>query len=246
MEDFEGPLPDQFEGALAFVLRNLAKVQPEGGSVNAPGRLPVPRIVFEELLVNALIHRDYFINAPVRVFIFDDRIEIISPGSLPNHLSVEKVRAGNSILRNPILASFAAKGILPYRGLGTGIRRVLKEWPGVEFIDDRSGCTFTARVPLPATPSGAWEADNARKGAPKEQVIAPINAPLSGVLGDTQARIVELVTATPHISYDEIAERLSIARSTVMRNIGKLKAMGVLRRVGSRKTGHWQVTPVDK
>ena len=108
-----------FEGALGFVLRSLPKQQRDRG-VNEPGRPAIPRIVFEELLVNALIHRDYFVEAPVRLFVFEDRIEIVSPGHLPNHLTVEKIRAGNSVLRNPILASFAAKGVLPYRGLGTG------------------------------------------------------------------------------------------------------------------------------
>jgi ATP-dependent DNA helicase RecG len=79
------------------------------------------------LLVNALVHRDYFIQAPVRLFMLDNRAEIISPGNLPNHLTVEKIRAGNSVIRNPVLASYAAKGVLPYRGLGTGIRRVLAD-----------------------------------------------------------------------------------------------------------------------
>ena len=51
------------------------------------------------------------------------RTEIISPGNLPNHLTVEKIRAGNSVIRNPVLASYAANGVLPYRGLGAGIRR---------------------------------------------------------------------------------------------------------------------------
>ena len=46
----------------------------------------------------------------IRLFMFDDRIEIISPGTLPNNLTVENIRAGNSNLRNPILASFVAKG----------------------------------------------------------------------------------------------------------------------------------------
>jgi len=148
-EDVEGTLPRQLMGALAFAMRWLPKVQPPGGGVNSPGRPLVPRIVFEELLVNALIHRDYFVSAPVRLFFFDDRIEIVSPGALPNNLTVENVRAGSSVLRNPILASYAAKGLLPYRGLGTGVRRVLKEWPAVDLLDDRDGCSFTARVRLP-------------------------------------------------------------------------------------------------
>lgn len=144
-EDFEGPLSDIFQNALNFIMRNLRKIQKQK-NVNTIGEPEIPQSVFEELLVNALIHRDYFINAPVRLFVFDDRFEIINPGNLPNHLTVEKIRAGNSIQRNPILASFAAKGLLPYRGLGTGIRRALQDWPQIQFIDDRTACTFTSIV----------------------------------------------------------------------------------------------------
>lgn len=57
----------------------------------------IPTEVFEELLVNALIHRDYFINSLVKVFIFPNRIEIISPGKLPNSLTVENILNGISI-----------------------------------------------------------------------------------------------------------------------------------------------------
>jgi hypothetical protein len=83
-------------------------------------------VVFEELLVNALIHRDYLVSAPIRLFIFDNRIEIVSPGHLPDNLTVEKIRAGNSNIRNPILVSHIAKGLLPYRGLASGIQRALE------------------------------------------------------------------------------------------------------------------------
>jgi hypothetical protein len=99
-----------------------------------------------ELLVNALVHRDYLISAPIRLFVFDNRIEIISPGTLPNNLSVENIRAGNSNLRNPILASFVAKGVLPYRGLGSGVPRALEAWPDIDFRDDRDGGLFVATV----------------------------------------------------------------------------------------------------
>jgi len=103
-------------------------------------------VVFEELLVNALMHRDYLISAPIRLFIFDNRIEIISRGHLPNNLTVAKIRAGNSNIRNPILVSYIAKGLLPYRGLGSGIKRPLEDWPDIDFTDDREGCLFTATV----------------------------------------------------------------------------------------------------
>jgi len=75
------------------------------------------------------------------MFIFDNRIEIISPGHLPNNLTVDHIKNGNSNIRNPVLASFAAN-ILPYRGLGNGIRRALKAYPDIELIDDREGSQF--------------------------------------------------------------------------------------------------------
>jgi len=144
-EDFAGPLRKLFDGAMAFVLRNLHKVQ-AGRGVNAPGIPEIPPVVFEELLVNALIHRDYLVSAPIRLFIFDNRIEIVSPGHLPDNLTVEKIRAGNSNIRNPILVSHIAKGLLPYRGLASGIQRALEAWPKIELTDDREGCLFTATV----------------------------------------------------------------------------------------------------
>jgi ATP-dependent DNA helicase RecG len=144
-EDFGGPLGRVFEAALAFVLRNLRKVQ-GGRGVNSPGVSEIPPVVFEELLVNALVHRDYLISAPIRLFVYSDRVEIISPGTLPNNLTVEKIRAGNSNLRNPILASFVAKGLMPYRGLGSGVVRALEAWPDIEFRDDRDAGLFVVTV----------------------------------------------------------------------------------------------------
>jgi ATP-dependent DNA helicase RecG len=114
--------------------------------VNAPRIPEVTVLVFEELLVNALIHRDYLVSAPIRLFIFQSRIEIISPGHLPDNLTVEKIRLGNSIIRNPILVSYAAEEILPYRCLGSGIKRAMEAWPEIEFMDDREGSLFTVTV----------------------------------------------------------------------------------------------------
>jgi len=77
--------------------------------------------------------------------IFSNRVEIISPGHLPNNLTLENIKAGNSNIRNPILASFATK-LLPYRGLGSGILRSLKAYPAIELIDDREGNLFKVIV----------------------------------------------------------------------------------------------------
>ena len=138
--DLHGRIQQQFEDALGFLLRNIHWEQGNQG-VNSTGLPEIPRIVFEELVANALIHRDYFVSAPIRIFVFDDRIEIISPGHLPNNLTVANIRNGNSNIRNPILTSYATK-VLPYRGLGNGILRALKEYPDIDFIDDRDGNLF--------------------------------------------------------------------------------------------------------
>ncbi|MEA3225550.1 MAG: putative DNA binding domain-containing protein [Planctomycetota bacterium] len=235
-EDFEGPLSKVFEGALDFVLRSLPKQQQDRG-VNEPGRPAIPRIVFEELLVNALIHRDYFVEAPVRLFVFENRIEIVSPGHLPNHLTVEKIRAGNSVLRNPILASFAAKGVLPYRGLGTGIRRALTEWSAIDFCDDREACTFTATTRFVKVQGEPINEPINHRNKPINLPSAPDGEPIRKV----DDRIVEQIEMDPHLSYDALAASIGIGRSTVMRHVQGLKNRGVLRRVGSRKLGYWEV-----
>lgn len=143
-QDISGKIADVFQRSMSFVLGNIKHKQEDQG-INAPGIPEVPRIVLEELIANALIHRDYFVSAPVRIFVFVDRITIISPGHLPNNLTVENIRSGNSNIRNPILASYATR-ILPYRGLGSGIIRALKVYPNIEFQDDREGNQFKAII----------------------------------------------------------------------------------------------------
>ncbi|EPQ7119059.1 RNA-binding domain-containing protein [Escherichia coli] len=143
-QDINGKLSDVFQKVLGFVLANIRHVQNEQG-FNSVGEPEIPRIVLEELIANALIHRDYFVSAPIKVLVFADRIEIVSPGHLPNNLTIENIKMGNSNVRNPILASFAPK-VLPYRGLGSGIKRAIKAYPDIEFIDDRAGNAFKAII----------------------------------------------------------------------------------------------------
>ncbi|MCY4473545.1 MAG: transcriptional regulator, partial [Kistimonas sp.] len=142
--DITGKLTDVFQQTVGFIIANTRADQGKQG-FNSQGQPEIPRIVWEELVVNALIHRDYFISAPVRVLVFSNRVEIISPGHLPNNLTIENIKAGNSNMRNPVLASFAAK-LLPYRGLGSGVLRALRAWPSIELVDDRVGNLFKAVI----------------------------------------------------------------------------------------------------
>jgi ATP-dependent DNA helicase RecG len=230
-EDFSGSLRSVFDAALAFVLRNLHKVQ--AGGVNSPGVSEIPPVVFEELLVNALVHRDYLISAPIRLFVFDDRIEVISPGTLPNNLTVANIRAGNSNLRNPILASFVAKGVLPYRGLGSGVPRALEAWPDIEFRDDRDGSLFVATVKRKVLAPGEVVDDHAQKTTQKTTQKTP-------------QKLLDLISQDPSVTRQSLAEALGITPDGVKYHLRKLQDQGRLRRVGPDKGGHWEVVTPDE
>ena len=143
-EDIDGPLLEQYQRSFAFLRRNLRHVQDQRG-FNTLGVLEIPEQALEELLVNALIHRDYFTSASIRLMLFLDRIEIISPGHLPDSLSTEAIRRGATNRRNPMLTEHAVH-ILPYRGLGTGIPRALQDWPSIDLIDDVEANQFVVRI----------------------------------------------------------------------------------------------------
>ncbi len=130
----KGSFKKLFDDSLAFVVSNLRKKQVDD-EFNTQGELEVDERVLTELIVNALVHRDYYINSSIKIFMFHNRIEIISPGKLTNSLTVEKIKSGISIHRNPILNSIC-KNVLPYSGYGSGIKRALSINPDIEFIND--------------------------------------------------------------------------------------------------------------
>lgn len=133
-DPFTGNLQELYEKTLSFITRNLKKIQ-EGDSFNSQSVLELPIETIEELLVNAFVHRDYFVNTSIKVFIFDNRIEIVSPGKLPNTLTIENIKAGTSIPRNPIIFS-NVRYILPFVGVGSGIPRAYENYPDLELIND--------------------------------------------------------------------------------------------------------------
>ncbi|HOY06039.1 MAG TPA: putative DNA binding domain-containing protein [Saprospiraceae bacterium] len=139
-EDIRGTLSQLYQRGLDFMKRALNRPQ-NGKDFNSLGDLEIPEVVLKELLVNALLHRDYFIRDSIKIFVFDDRIEIRSPGKLPNNLTEAQIRAGIRRSRNTILASLAPD-VLPYRGIGSGILRSLKAWPDIEFENDKEGEEF--------------------------------------------------------------------------------------------------------
>ncbi len=105
-------------------------------------------MVLVELLTNALIHRDYFIRDTIKLFVFQNRVEIISPGKLPNNLTLEQAKRGIRKKRNDILDSLAPE-LLQYKGAESGILRALKAHPHIEFVNDTEAEQFTAIIYWP-------------------------------------------------------------------------------------------------
>ena len=139
-----------------------------------------------------------------------------------------KIKAGHSNIRNPILVSYVAKGLLPYRGLGSGIKRALENWPTIDFTDDRDGCLFTATVHRKeATGSlqpGAGSPAGSQKSSQKSSQI-----------------IIEFMRRDPAITIAELALAVGVTDRAIKKQIEKLKAQSKIRRVGPDKGGHWDV-----
>lgn len=139
--EIEGNLLHQYRTIMNFFTRNLRKVQVKR-EFNSLGEMEIPYESLTEYVVNALVHRSLNIKTPIRIFIFDDRVEIHSPGSLPNGLTIEDVKNGTSMPRNVFLFT-NANYLLPYTGAGSGLRRALEYDPDAVFSNGISDKEIT-------------------------------------------------------------------------------------------------------
>ena len=142
--DMEGNLLHQYDTIMDFFTRNLHNVQ-VGDEFNSMGKLEIPYTSLVEFTVNSLVHRSLNIKAPVRIFIFDNRVEIHSPGALPNGLTIDDIKAGTSMPRNMFLFNNAIY-LLPYTGVGSGITRALDEDINVTFMNNDKAQEFVITV----------------------------------------------------------------------------------------------------
>ena len=107
--------------------------------------MEIPYTSLVEFTVNSLVHRSLNMKAPVRIFIFDNRVEIHSPGALPNGLTIDDIKAGTSMPRNMFLFNNAIY-LLPYTGVGSGITRALDEDINVTFMNNDKAQEFVITV----------------------------------------------------------------------------------------------------
>jgi predicted HTH transcriptional regulator len=151
-----GPLPQQIEDAIQFVEKH-GQHGYEIGTVRRRDTWSLPPVALREAIVNAVVHADYSQRgAPIRVAVFDDRVEIENPGLLPAGMTVEDLRRGVSKLRNRVIGRvFHELGLIEQ--WGSGIQRMssacrdagLPE-PMLEEVGSRFRLTLrTDRGPLP-------------------------------------------------------------------------------------------------
>ena len=187
-----------------------------------------------EGVVNALIHRNYMeIGSEVHIDMFDDRIEIYSPGGMVSGISLE----GKDLLkipskrRNPILADIFSR--LKYmERRGSGFKKILADYEGqVEFDEtkmpvfeaDNDDFTLTLYNLNYGTNYATQVKQNGTQGDTQD---------------DTQEKIIKMIEENPRVSTSDMAKRLGIGIATVKR---KIKKMPNISYVGSGYSGHWEI-----
>ncbi len=120
----EGRLLSTLEDAMRFLYIHLPRPHRING-LEPEVQSELPDAVLREALVNALAHRDYTVSAPIRLIVFDDRIEIRTPGKLPNSITLESLPLGVHALRNPMIYS-ALLRIGLVTDAGSGVPRIIR------------------------------------------------------------------------------------------------------------------------
>jgi ATP-dependent DNA helicase RecG len=153
-QNISGPLPLQVDRCLATLKNNLLMPSDIKEAKREDLRLYPPMKVFRELIVNACIHRNYAITgSKIRIFMFSDRIEFMSPGRLPNTVTIDKLKVGVSYASNPILVKFM-ENLRYIDHLGRGLPMVYQEIRklGHDVLFKEVGEEFRVIVPLDSMP----------------------------------------------------------------------------------------------
>jgi predicted HTH transcriptional regulator len=263
-KDIEGTIPEMFERGMAFLKSHLYQVQ-DGRPFNSVGKLEISEVALEELFQNALVHREYIKTAPIRLLVFRNRVEIVSPGCLPDGLTVDDIKLGNSFQRNPLIATFCAKTMF-YRGLGSGVLRSLQDGAHIDFINNETGKQFTAVInkttqsttqnEVGATQNEAGTTQNTTQneagttqnttqneaGTTQNEANTTQNNIRLSNLTALQRRILEYIAKNPLASRFEIADKIEDATiDGVKYSLARLQDLNLIRRIGSKRKGYWKV-----
>lgn len=237
--DIESSVLGAVDEATRFVRRNT-RLASKIESLHRQDVPEYPALALREALVNAVAHTDYQLTGMnIRVAVFDDRLEIESPGTLPFGLTVEDIKNGVSRIRNPVIARVLRELTL-MEEWGSGYRRISKDCavlghPLPEWVELGS----VVRCVFPPHPEVA-----ASTGAGTGDVPAnvPINVPTNVPINERQQWFLDRLDSGDRMGPKHIAEQFDVAYKTATRDIAFLREQGIVERAGSKKTGHYLLT----
>lgn len=222
--EFDGPIQNQVDMAYQYVLEKINMgMQIHGIYRQDVYELPTDSV--RELIANAVAHRSYLESGNIQVAIFDDRLEVTSPGMLLNNVSIKKMIEGYSKPRNPAIANaFAYMKII--EKWGTGIPRIFRECteyglPEPELIDF----------------DGDFRVNMYRKSLIGEKQVTDVTEKVTGI----EVKILELISNDPAITTSKLANMLSVTRKTISTHMKIMKKNNVIERIGSDRKGYWKI-----
>ena len=235
----EGNLLYQYNAAISFINRNLKSIQVEE-NFNSIARLEIPLDVFVEILTNSLIHRDYYQNATIRLFIFDNRIEICSPGVLPDSVTEASIKEGISKPRNQLLFD-NAKYLLPYTGIGSGIIRAMKSYDHITFKNNLIKEEFIVTIHRQDKNDEGINPNNEGINFDNEGINLNFEGIKEGIKMDL-TQIYSYIQRNPLAKHLDIQLFINKSDATVERYLKILKDNNLIIYVGAKKTGGYKVT----
>ena len=183
----------------------------------------MPTEAIREAIVNATTHRNFLDRACVQVAVYDDRVEVTSPGMLYGGLTIEQIKEGGSKIRNRCIAEvFSRMKII--ESWGTGIKRMFsscKEYGIREPELLEIGDSFRVNLYRPSYNEVSLSSP---KGSLKD-------------LNSTQQKIMELLQKNSGITQAEMAEIIKISKRAIQKNIKELVDEDIIERVGSDRKG---------
>lgn len=238
-KEFTGPIQEQVEEAYQFVLRHINM----GANIEGLFRTDIyelPITAIREMIANAVLHRSYLDRSCVQVCIFDDRIEVLSPGMLYGGLDIITAKHGKSTCRNEAIAE-AFHYMKIVEAWGTGIPRIIsrcKEYGLQEPIFEELGDGFL--VTMFRKPTNQTNQSNQTNQLDESNLIN-VERRQDANVSDLENRIIELLKVLPDATTKEITKKLEITDNQVKYYIKKLKDNGKIERVGTNRKGTWKV-----
>lgn len=236
--EFEGSIQDQMEAAFQYVLEKINRgMRIQGMYRQDVYELPVDSV--REMIANSVAHRSYLEPGNIQVALFDDRLEVTSPGMLLNGVSIRKMKEGYSKPRNRAIASaFAYMKII--EKWGSGIPRMLRECseyglPEPEFIDFDGDFRVNMYRQIESEFGG-----NGVTTQTTQTTQNPTQTKSFHFTNEDKA-ILALVYKQPEMTQKELALELGWTVDRVKYYLNKMKKKHIIKRVGSSHNGHWKL-----